>query len=475
MALVLFLVLIGSAAARAATMRAVSLRALQDRIRACRDLSRCPLAVTRLAHLKGITAVVLDRANRDVILVGRAQGPGPALHTADLIVALQNAFMVHARRRGRTIYYSYPGCSIDPSPQVMRRLSMISARRGEIGRHLDAWRAVCRFPQRVRVMGVPRRSRFAWVMVKADYDMKRLVSGGDRLDIPGFSDLTRMMMARVRQNSATGRPTRLSMMNRFWFFPGRIRFLEDRGVVALASCRVALLTEAQSLARRGRITGLGRPNPMAAQFARQFTAHYAEISRRRPIYKELANLYRMVALAKIIKAKNWDKRAGLDLAYLLGRRVPRVAVPQTVPGHAHVGYWSQRRKRPGGYAVYRLWLPSCGGVSMRIKPGPRNIARDRSGTTRGLRARVLSARKAAVGGSVSGSGGGGGGSGGGGGGAGGPLFWDVRLPIHSGRGDTPHGHPSHSNCPPGDPDCDQPDDDCPADDPKCRKRGRRGH
>ena len=52
---------------------------------------------------------------------------------------------------------------------------------------------------------------------------------------------------------------------------------------------------------KGSFFGVGGQNPQAAEFANKFTSVYEQVSQNRPIFVELENLFRFVALANIIK------------------------------------------------------------------------------------------------------------------------------------------------------------------------------
>jgi hypothetical protein len=343
-----------------------------------------------------VQGYVVDEKARDIILFGASDPARPALRTEDLVVALRNARMKYAKVEGTTRWYSPPGCSIDPDPQVLWKLSQIASQIAASGTSasvetgIEAWRSTSRSPQTVRVMGIPHNSHFARVMVDADYYMKRLVDGSEPLGLSGFSSLVDMALSNAKQDIEQGLPisTPLLSMNRFWFYPGPNRYAEDRGIVLIEECPVILLTEEEHLARSG-ITGAGRPSPLAQRFADSFSADYAQIASRRPVYSELEGLFRFVALAKILEAKN----PASDLAYLLdGFTVPRVAVETALPGISNVKRYEHRRDVPGGYEIACLWLPSCGGVSIELDITSANFATAAGGRLESLRTSVLAAR-----------------------------------------------------------------------------------
>ena len=388
------------AALPSAQIRAVSLKVLQSRLR-----GSLPKGEDRaeLLHLCGITRVVgyvADEKGRDLILLGEVDPAAPPLHVEDLAVALRSAWLRYATRQGGTLYYSQPGCSIDPDPRVIQRLSEI-AQSDELSEEMDDWCNACAEPQKVRVMGVPFDTHFAKVMVDADYLMKRLTDGSLELGIPGFTSLASIGMALAREDLERNLPPSLprSSINRFWFYPGKLSFREDDGVVTIEECPVVLLTEEQHLTREG-LTGLKRPDPLAQRFAEGFGAHYQEIAAKRPIFLELEGLFRFVALAQLTKYQK--ERSDLD--YLLARfPVPQVRVDRALPGLSRVKSIEKRRDVPGGYETTTLWLPTCGGVSMDMKIGPRNFkrapakkaARGRKQAAAGKKAAILKARPSA--------------------------------------------------------------------------------
>ena len=108
---------------RGVSDRAVSLRVLQQTLRQCRPRDDCSRALVGFAGLTRVTGYVVDRDNRDVIVVGEVEPGRPLLDLDDFVVALRNAWHRYVERKGHTIYYSAPSCSIDPEPAVPARTS----------------------------------------------------------------------------------------------------------------------------------------------------------------------------------------------------------------------------------------------------------------------------------------------------------------------------------------------------------------
>ncbi len=353
----------------AATRRAVSLNALAPALKAGDSAQ-----ARNLCGITKVTGYLTDPSAKDVIVVGEVDPSLPALHADDLAVALRNAWLFYAKIQGRVRYYSAPGCSIDPDPAVLRELQGVMNRVPDsedpdaAKASFEEWESIGRRPQRVRVMGVPFDSRFARVMVDADYYMKRLVNGSVNLGIDGFESLSDMNIRSMKQALAEGKWDSVpkNTLSRFWFSPGEATYSEDDGVVLLESCSVKLLTEEEFLTEHGQVAGMGRPNPMAAVFAKSFTTRYSGIAAARPIYKELEGLFRLVGLARLMKDAG-ARCKGLD--YLLkSHPVAVVPVSRAVNGLTNVREIRETRDTPDGTAVSRMWLTSCGGVSMDVRP-----------------------------------------------------------------------------------------------------------
>lgn len=381
--------------------RAVSLKVLQNRLKACQEKGSCPDELLQLAGLKRIVGYVVDVPNHDIILLGQVDDTLPSLYLENFVIAVRNAWLKYATRKGNTIYYSNPGCSIDPSPRVREQLDVTkrdifrSSSVDQIEKRIQRWHEVCRSPQQVRVLGIPFNTRFAWVMVKADYDMKNLVDGSDSLNIPGFISLTDMSLEIAKSDIIQGKPVSipLSSMNRFWFYPGKNGYREDERVVTIDQCPVVLLSEEEYLTKKGGITGTGRPDPLANRFCEIFTSKYAEVAKQRPLYIELENLFRFVALAKIINFKSAHNEAGLDMTYLLEHfPVPQTSVSQHLPGRSNVKDFRHEQDIPGGRRTAMLWLPSCGGVGINISVSQSNFVKDTTGSLLAVKATVLKAR-----------------------------------------------------------------------------------
>lgn len=362
--------------------RAISLRVLQKMLKSAGSRSRFSKELLQLAGMTKLIGYVIDTEKRDIILVGRAIPGQPPLQLDHFVVALRSSWRKYGGQE--------PGCSLDPTRRFLQDYYNFIKNENNLLKRIgggyssynkkvrqkwdEKWRLMCEGPRknrsmRVRVDGVPRTSDFSFVMLKADRDMKKLVDGQDTLNIQGFSSLMEIRDKKgVQINS--------NKFNRFWFHSGENLYETDQEVVLIKRCQVKLLTEAEILDRKGKLIGKGYSDPLAKEFAQSFTDHYAEVSVKRPIYAELENLFRFVALAKIIKMK----AALPETSYLLKSYPVRLRDEKRFPSAL-----------PGTYNV-QMGFRTCGGVDMGVKISAKNFVKDSTGRISRVRRMILEAR-----------------------------------------------------------------------------------
>lgn len=384
--------LIGLACAvNAATGRAVSLNALAA---ACQNGQGA--SVTQLCGITELQGYVYDDANRDIILIGRADASPAPIYLDDLAVVLRNAWVVYAEVLDGTRYYSCPGCSIDPNPEILKKLQKISQQvskggsQGDIDASLAEWSRTGESRQSVRVMGIPRDTRFAKTMVEADYHLKRLVNGSAVVDVPGFQSVADMRADKAREEIREGRSIKGlgQSLTRFWFDSGETTYCASDGAISLLSCQIRLLTEYEHLTEQG-VGHTGLPDPLAEKFARSFEANYEQIAVQHPIYRELQGLFRHAAVAQIMKERSAQCK-GLD--YLLNsHKIATTTVDRQVNGLTNVKRVSEQCTTTEGLVTTTFTVQCCGGVLVDVEP--RKV--DAPAELPSLKKIVLKARKPA--------------------------------------------------------------------------------
>lgn len=373
--------------------RAVSLAALDRELAACDGAADCGTEARTFYGLTRIDGYILDDVDRDIILVGQA-GQGEPLDLDDLVVALRNTLRHYVRREGNVSYYSAPAVSIDPRPDTMARLEALSSGSGTLPS--DAfdreWVARCETQQDVRVIGIPN-SRTAATMVEADYLMKRFVNGQERIGDPEFESLSDLSWALAKQNVLSGRGIGgATGINRFWFTAGPSVFRTDAGAAMIERADVVLLDEAEHLLRTGETVGTGQSNPLAREFSCKFSRLYPVLAADSayPVYRRLSDVFRWVALARLMVRERAFARAGFRPEHLIERHVlTEVEVPATLPGIAEIRRWSHVAEDGTTRTRTELSLPSCGGVTVDYENLDASVVPDRAGILTHLERAVI--------------------------------------------------------------------------------------
>ena len=365
---VLSLCLIMEFAQAQSSSTAISLRALANQLKICTPNDSC---TEQLLHFQGMTTIhgyILDTTTDDVIFYGEMNPDIQPLSVENFVVALRNAWLMYAEQKERTTYYSYPGCSIDPDPQVFQKLNQLTSEFQQESnpearqKYLQQFEQICLSPQTVRVMGVPFHSQFAQVMVQADYDLKSIVDGSDTLDVEGLFSVGEIKMNYVEQSIQSGEPVALpaASINRFWLHPGTIAYQQAEGIVEIASCTVKLLTEREYKVLEDQVAH-GEVDPFARKFADFFTDHYDAIGVEKPVFQRLHSLYSLVALAKSLRS---HIRSSSELDYFLkDYQIKKVNVPQIRQEYLKYAAWTMSGISPVVFKPFSLTFPAVGRVN----------------------------------------------------------------------------------------------------------------
>jgi hypothetical protein len=329
---------VGDGLGGGAELRKVSLAKVVAAVRESIDKAVPPSPeVLFLGGLERITHVFVDPEGQDIILAGPADritvdangtfvgaaSRRPLLYLEDLIVALR---AIDAARQGGI------QCSIDPNPQGIAKLRAFLARQRTIGRDPQA---VMRGmedavgPQTVRVDGVPGTSRFARVLVAADYRMKRIGMGLDESGVEGLPSFLSLVPPGGRASS----------LPRFWLEAEYDPIARDPDELAwrIDGRRMKCLSENDFAGRDGVQRGAGRRDPAAEKWCEAMTTHYAALAAKQPVFAELVNCVDLAVVAALIHGHQLDKRAGLDIGFLLDdQQLPmgKYDVPEQIPTRA---------------------------------------------------------------------------------------------------------------------------------------------
>ncbi len=312
---------------RPAKLRMISLRGLQEAIAAGLkvnpDPQKLPDELRYLGGLERVQYVFLDAEHHDIILAGPADGwvvdnlgdvvgrtnGQPVMQLDDLLVALR--FADGARRGGIN-------CSINPRPEGVKQYNELLKRQSTIG---DLKQTLTNMeeavgPQKIALNGVPDTSRFAWVMVAADFRMKRLGMGFEPAPIKGLPSYLEMMPPGAKvQNS----------MPRWWLATNYqpLAKSEDGTAWAIRGQGVKCMTEEDYINSTGSAKGAGKSSAWAQKWADLMTAKYDELSQHDTVFRQLRNCMDLAIIGALIEKEHLDDRADCRLELLKdAKRLP---------------------------------------------------------------------------------------------------------------------------------------------------------
>ena len=73
---------------------------------------------------------------------------------------------------------------------------------------------------------------------------------------------------------------------------------------------VRVLSENEMLAEQGQRVHTGQSDPLNRQFAESFTAHFAELAKKYPVYGELRNIFDLAMAVALIQSEGLAERVG---------------------------------------------------------------------------------------------------------------------------------------------------------------------
>ena len=299
---------------RKSDLRLISLRRLEQEV--ARRLEAGESVLKTMQHLAGISQiryVFVDRQQNDVLIGGPAEAweydasgraigvesGRPMFYLDDLVTVMRIFSPV-----GSNVF----NCLIVPRQAGLKKLKEVVDRsnaRGSLrpGAGVQNFARKCGEalgPQDAVFGGVANNTRVARVMLEADYKMKLI--GIDRLDggsaIPSYFDL--LDAKTVKQN-----PPTLDAM-RWWLTMKYDAVLHDndRNVFEIQGSSVRCQSENEQVTATGERIHTGVADPTNREFASKFTAGYAQLAQREPIFAELQNIFDLALVAALLRHEN---------------------------------------------------------------------------------------------------------------------------------------------------------------------------
>lgn len=292
---------------RESSLRLVSLPSLEAECRRLIDAGEeLSPEVLHLAGLQRIDYVFVYPETNDLVIGGPADGFAPnklnvpvGVHSGRPVLRLEDVLAAFQSRAPSI------GCSIDPVPNRMAAVNRylqssgaapsVSAARARYQEMVDILGN-----QTVSVFGVQPDSRFARVLVEADFRMKMLSVGKERSRVRGFKSYLALKEAGT------------NTLRRWWFAPlyEPVDRNEDKSAWKLNGQRVQVLAQDELLAADGTRRNADFTKVSTTRFARQFTEKYTELAERSSIFAELQNLFDIAIVTALIREEGLAARIG---------------------------------------------------------------------------------------------------------------------------------------------------------------------
>ncbi|MCE9604796.1 MAG: DUF1598 domain-containing protein [Planctomycetia bacterium] len=291
-------------------LRYVSITRLEQAVEAQAANDRKPTDEMKyLAGLTRIKYVFCYPDSGDIVIAGPAEGwvddlsgrtiglttGRPVLELQDLVAAMRA--YAPGQNGGPVV-----GCSIDPTQEGLQRMQEFLRNLGGQATPNDTQFIVDGLRtnlglQTVRIMGVAPTTHFAQVLVEADYRMKLIGVGLEppQVKMTTFIDKADPSMAR-------------NALFRWFFVPDYkcVRVSEDGQAMELVGDGVKLVDEKEVVLADGkRSVAAGEKNRASLLFTTAFTAKYAELAARKPIYAQLRNLIDLTVAAAFMQQHDY--------------------------------------------------------------------------------------------------------------------------------------------------------------------------
>jgi hypothetical protein len=297
-------------------LRKVSLtrleKALADRLAAGQRPTAEMLA---LAGLTRVTHAFVYPETGDVVIAGPAgawaedvsgrvrhiKSGRPVVELQDLVVALR-AFPPTGEE-GPVI-----GCSIDATQEGLAAMQdFLASVGGTISPNTDTTPILVGLKnslglQVVSVLGVSPNTHFAQVLVEADYRMKLMGIGLERVPVKMKSWVERASGGAIARNA----------MQRWYFTPDYqcVRVSDDEQAMELVGEGVKLVGADEVVAADGSRSTAASVDRSSREWTRDFTKNYARIAEASPVYAQLRNLIDLSIVAAFLQQQDYYGLAG---------------------------------------------------------------------------------------------------------------------------------------------------------------------
>ena len=343
-------------------LRKVSLTRLEAALTArLGDQQKATEDMLNLAGLTRIKYVFFYPDSKEIVLAGPAEGYAtdisgrvrgletgvPTLQLDDLVVALRAFF------GKKTNNEPLISVSIDPTQEGLQNMKQFLAQYGSRATPADTQTITSGLKeslglQTVRLTGVPASSHFAQVLVEADYRMKLMGIGLERIPANMQNYVQRANPAAVSKNA----------LARWYFVPDYqcVRVAEDDLAMELVGDGVKLLSSDELVQANGqRVSNNTAVDGASHGFTAAFTKNFAQIANKSPVYWQLRNLIDLSVACAFMREQKYPQQADWKMETLLSEEkypVETLNVPKQVETAVAALWKGNRLMTPIGGGVH---------------------------------------------------------------------------------------------------------------------------
>ena len=333
--------------------RTISLKKLDAQVREIvEQIEVLPDAIRYLGGLTSIEYIVAVPEDNDLLLIGPAEGwrtdaAGNVVgdQTGQSVMLLED-FLTALRLWNQPVPPRSIVCTIEPTQESTTRLARLHQQFTSITADNAVAYATALEESYgenpITITGVPASSRFARVLVAADFTMKRIALGLEPSQVPNIPSYVSLI--------STSRP---NISPQFWLISEYAAITHDSKKLTwrLDETRVRTLSHEDYLSpQRNRST-----DRAALNWSRRMDENFDILTRTRPVFGELRNNMRFALIAALIRHENLLQRANCTLTILLDEGKLRLI---DYPEPRSVAFRSVRSQ--SGFST----IVACGGVEI---------------------------------------------------------------------------------------------------------------
>jgi hypothetical protein len=300
-------------------LRKISLKKLDAQVKEIVEHNKLlPDTIRYLGGLTSIDYVVVVPEENDLLLVGPAEGwrvdsAGNMIgsQSGQPVLVLED-FLTIMRVLNRPVASRTMTCSIDPTPEARARVARLSQQFTSLNaQNADAYltaleEAYGNCP--ITITGVPASSRFARVLVAADFKMKQIALGlepSQARNIPSYVSLVSS--------------SRLNISPQFWLVAEYAAVTHDSKKLTwrLNDLKVQALSNADYLASQRNLSQAGNTDRAALHWCSKMVENYEALAKAHPVFGELRNNMKLALVAALVHQENLLQKANCKLTILM--------------------------------------------------------------------------------------------------------------------------------------------------------------